>query len=169
LTAINERRRRIGDTVRESIAAEEPMHMEQTWVVVAESSRARIFALRGLQAPMEELEDLVNPSARAPEHDLVSDRPGRTTDSTGGRRHAKEPQVSPKEQVVLSFARTVADHIEQARTHGEFESLIVAAAPEFLGLLRKSLSEATRQKIKREIHKNIVREDEKNIRAYLQP
>lgn len=150
-------------------AAEGQVHMEQTWVVVAESSRARIFALHGLQTPMEELEDLVNPAGRAPEHDLTSDRPGRTTDSTGSQRHAKEPQVSPKEQVVVTFARTVADHIEQARTHGEFQNLILAAAPEFLGLLRKSLSEATRQKIKREIHKNIVREDEKNIRKYLQP
>jgi len=142
--------------------------MQQTWVVVAESSRARIFALRGLQTPLEELEDLVNPAARAPEHDLISDRPGRTMDSTGRRRHAKEPQVSPKEQVVLNFAREVAEHIERGRTHGAFENLFIAAAPEFLGLLRKSLTEATRQKIKKEIHKNIVREDEKTIREYLQ-
>ena len=142
--------------------------MKQTWIVVAESSRARIFALRGLTSPLQELEDLVNPAARAAERDLVSDRPGRTVDSTGGQRHAKQPQVTPAEQVVLTFARAIADHVEQGRTHGKFEDLIVVAAPEFLGLLRKSLTEATRHKIKKEIHKNLVREDEKTIREYLQ-
>ena len=142
--------------------------MEHTWVVVAESSRARIFALRGLTTPLEEREDLVNPAGRAPEHDLVSDRPGRTWDKTG-RRHARQPPVSPGEQVALDFARHVAGHLEHGRTHGEFETLIVVAAPEFLGLLRKSLTEETRRRIKKEIHKNLVREDEKAIREYLQP
>ena len=103
------------------------MRTGQTWVIVAEAGRARIFALQGLQSPLKELEDLVNPEARAPEHDLASDRPGRTTDSVGGQRHAKQPQTSPGERVVQNFARTVADHIERARTHGEFEHLIVAA------------------------------------------
>jgi protein required for attachment to host cells len=171
LTAINARKRRLGEAARaeDLIQKRRTGVMEQTWVVVAESSRARIFSLRGYLTPMEELKDFVNPAARTPEHDLISDRPGRTTDSTGGQRHAKEPQVSPKEQVVLSFAREVADHLEQGRARGDFERLIVAAAPEFLGLLRRSLSDATRQKIKREIHKNIVREDEQTIRGYLQP
>lgn len=142
--------------------------MQQTWVVVAESSRARIFALHGLQSPMRELHDLVNPAARAAESDLVSDRPGRSTDSMGGQRHAKQPQVSPKEQVVVAFAREIAALIEQGRGRNEFEQLILVAAPEFLGLLRRSLDEVTRRCIKREIHKNVVREDEAAIRAWLQ-
>jgi protein required for attachment to host cells len=142
--------------------------MDPTWIVVAESSRARIFALHGLTTPLQELEDMVNPAARTAEHELVSDRPGRTMDSTG-RRHAKQSPVSPREQVALGFARQLAEHLEQGRTHGKFDCLILAAAPEFLGLLRKNLTEATRQKIRKEIHKNLVREDEKAIREYLQP
>jgi len=141
--------------------------MEPTWIVVAESSRARIFALHGLMTPLQELEDLVNPAAREAEHNLVSDRPGRTTDSSGGQRHAKQAQVSPREQVALTFAREIADRVEQGRTHDRFAHLVIAGAPAFLGLLRRSLSEATRQKIRKEIHKNLVREDEKAIRDCL--
>lgn len=141
--------------------------MPPTWVIVAESSRARIFAMRGLANPLQELEDLVNPAGSEPERALASDRPGRTTDSSARRRHAKEPQVSPREQVALVFAREIADRIEQGRTHGKFEKLIIVAAPEFLGLLRRSLTETSRQKIWKEVRKNLVREDERIIRDHL--
>lgn len=141
--------------------------MEQTWVVVAESSRARIFALAGLQSPLREVEDLVNPEGRAHERDLISDRPGRTMDSTGQQRHSKQAQISPKEQRVINFARTLAERIEHARTQGAFQRLILVAAPEFLGLLRGNLGDVTRQCITREIHKNFVRKDEQTIRESL--
>jgi len=141
--------------------------MAHTWVVVAESSRARIFEMDGLQSPLRELDDLVNPDARAHERDLISDRQGRTFDSRGQGRHAKQPAASQKEHRSASFARELAVRMEKGRVLGEFENLIIIAAPEFLGTLRKCLSEATKQQIKREIHKNIVRESEVTIRDYL--
>jgi protein required for attachment to host cells len=141
--------------------------MPPTWVIVAERSRARIFAFRGATLPMEEIEDLVNPEARAPEHELASDRPGRTVDSSARRRHAKQPQVSPREQVALSFAREIADHVERGRKHGRFERLVIIAAPGVLGLLRSSLTEAARRMIWKEVRKNLVRADEKSIREQL--
>ena len=141
--------------------------VEPTWVVVAESSRARIFVMDGLQSPLREVEDLVNPEGRAHERELTSDRPGRTIDSTGRKRHSKQAPVSPREQRVINFARTLAERIEHARTQGAFQRLILVAAPEFLGLLRGSLGEVTRQCITREVHKNFVRKDEQTIRESL--
>jgi len=41
------------------------------------------------------------------------------------------------------------------------------APPAFLGMLRKNLSDNTRQTISREIKKNLVRENEEAIRQYL--
>lgn len=141
--------------------------MEPTWVVVAESSRARILVFEGFQSPLRELEDLIHPEARAHERDLISDRQGRTIDSTGQRRHAKQPPVSPKEQRAIEFARSVAEHVERARAQGAFKRLILVAAPEFLGLLRGNLGDATRHCITREVHKNLVRKDEQAIRDSL--
>jgi protein required for attachment to host cells len=143
------------------------MTTERTWVVVAESSRARIFSLNGLQTPMDELADMVNPEARARDRELVSDRQGRTFDSSGQGRHAKEPATTPKEQRAIEFARQVAERIENGRSTEEFQHLILIAAPAFLGLLRKNLKDPTHQRIKREIQKNIVRESEASIREQI--
>jgi protein required for attachment to host cells len=53
--------------------------MATKWVVVAESSRARIFAFLQAGLAMEELEGLTHPASRAHERDLISDRPGRSS------------------------------------------------------------------------------------------
>ena len=141
--------------------------MDNTWVVVAESSRARIFRLNGLLNPLQEISDMLNPEGRAHERDLVSDRQGRTFESIGNGRHAKQQEQSTRQQRSMAFARELADRLEQGRTQGRFDQLFLIAPPAFLGLLRKNLTENTRQLIKREIKKNIVRESEDAIRGYL--
>jgi protein required for attachment to host cells len=141
--------------------------MENTWVVVAESSRARIFKLDGLLTPLRELSGFVNPDARARERDLAPDRQGRTFESFGSIRHAKQQELTPKQQRSLAFARELAGQLEQGRSCGDFERLILIAPPAFLGMLRKNLSDNTRQTISREIKKNLVRENEEAIRQYL--
>ena len=66
-------------------------------VVVADSNRARIFALQG-RDELSELEDLVNPEARQDERELRSDADGRFY-GKGERSegHVAEPSVSPKQ------------------------------------------------------------------------
>ena len=53
---------------------------ERPGSVVADRSRARLFSVATPKGPLEELEDLVHPEARAHERDLTSDRPGRSND-----------------------------------------------------------------------------------------
>ena len=50
--------------------------MDVTWVVVADSSRARLFAL-GQQNQLGELQDFINPAGRETENALNSDASGR--------------------------------------------------------------------------------------------
>lgn len=141
--------------------------MSKTWVVVAENSRARIFLMKNTGTPLEELADLQQVESRLHERDLGSDRPGRTFDSHGGGRHAKEPVTSPKKNETINFAKFVADRINSDYINGEFEKLILIAAPQFLGLLRKSLTEQVKHRITREINKNFVKRDEAYIREQL--
>ena len=142
--------------------------MDQTWVVVAEGSRARFFRFFAPGKPMKELEDLLNPDGRAHEHDLISDHEGRSFNSRGSARHSMQAPTTHKEQSVEDFSRKVAEHIEHGRTSGQFEDLVLVAAPEFLGLLRKHLGDAARGMIRREVPKNVVRESEDRIRAYVE-
>lgn len=141
--------------------------MNTTWVLVAESSRAKIFAADGPRGTLQEIAALDHPEGRAHEQDLVSDLPGRTFDSAGQGRHAKEEAVSPKEQENIYFVKTIGEKLEQGRTHNEFDKLILIAPPAFLGLLRQHLPEQTRKRVSEEINKNLISMSLDEIRAHL--
>ena len=104
--------------------------MATKWVVVAESSRARIFVFQQAGLTMEELEGLTHPASRAHERDLISDRPGRSFDSFGSGRHAMEEEVSLKQQEAIVFAREISDRLAR-RTRGEFDDSLSSRRPPF--------------------------------------
>ena len=141
--------------------------MKKTWVVAAESGRARIFLLENRVAPLKEIDELSNPVARAHERDLTSDRPGRAFDSAGQGRHSMEPQVEPKQQEAIAFAKKINERLEQGRTKGDFEELILIAPPEFLGILRHNINGNTAKHVTKTIAKHLVQKDETEIRKYL--
>ena len=141
--------------------------MSTTWVVVAESSRAKIYALEKKFGPLEELRDFVHTQSRKRPADITSDLPGRSFSSVGGSRHAMEPPTDPKRHEIDTFAAEIATHIEHARGEGRFEALVLVAAPKFLGMLRGHLSDATRAVVAREIRKNLTREDAETLKRAL--
>lgn len=138
-----------------------------TCVVVAESSRARVFEMVNPRNPMKELVDMVHPQSRNHEQMLTSDRPGRTFDRYGQGHHAMEQEVGAKKQEALVFATQLAAYLQSNCTKNSFEDIIIIAAPEFLGQLRKKLDPGTAGRVVREIDKNIVQQDEAEIRKHL--
>lgn len=142
--------------------------MNKTWVIVAESSRARLFLLDAKNEPLVEMDDMLNPSARIHESELTSDLPGRAYGSTGsGIKHSMEPKITPKDQAAIDFARTIAERVEKARTTNEVESIILACSPKFLGILRHNLSDESQKLVTLSIDKNLVEMPEAEIRAHL--
>ncbi|MDH3588566.1 MAG: host attachment protein [Gammaproteobacteria bacterium] len=141
--------------------------MNRTWVVVAESSRARIFSTTGPRAGLDEIEGLAQPEARLKESDLVSDSHGRSFDSGGTGRHAMGREVDQKHHEAMSFARTICEHLERDRTRGNYEKLILIAPPAFLGLLRKSMHQSCADRVVATINKNLVQHDAAQIRDHL--
>ena len=141
--------------------------MQKTWVLAAESSRARIFAMDSYAVPLREIEALAHPQTRALNQELLSDRPGRSFDSSGQGRHAMSTRVDAKQHEAMTFAKLLGERLERARTVGEFENLVLVAAPEFLGLLRKNLTDNTMKRVTKTIDKNLVQKDEAVIRELL--
>jgi protein required for attachment to host cells len=141
--------------------------MLTTWIITADSSRARIFKTESPRGPLQELEVLIHPEARLHTQDLTSDFPGRTFDSAGEGRHAMGQPVDPKEQEAIRFAKHLADHLEAARVDGQFDKLIIAAAPKFLGQLRQHLSGQLTSMVTQEIDKNLTQHATKDIRNHL--
>ncbi len=137
--------------------------MKSTWIVVAESARARIFTLSGIGAKLQEVTDLSHPESRLHDTELTSGLPGRTFDIQGQGRHAMEPATDPKEREARAFAVEIARHIERGRNDGNFDALVLIAPPKFLGRLRAELSKPARDTLAGEIDKNLVEADTKTI------
>lgn len=143
------------------------MTKSKTWIVVADSARARIFDSFGASGPLHERVDETHPAGRLHAQDLTSDLPGRSFDRMGQGRHKMANRTNPKDREALSFAKTLASRLEKARTGGEFEKLVLIAAPKMLGLLRDALSPSCHSMVSREIAKDVVYEDAKDIEKML--
>ena len=141
--------------------------MKPTWILVADSSRARIFTTKTPSAPLQEIETLAHPESRVHEQQITSDLPGRHQNDTGIGAHGYQDEIEPKEQEVIAFARQIAKHLEQARNNNKFKQLIVVAAPAFLGTLRTQLSEQTKNLVKIELDKNLTQHSAEEIRGHL--
>ena len=141
--------------------------MKATWVVVADSSRARIFKPETPSSPLTELETLTHPESRLHDQELTSDLPGKHANDTGIGAHGFEDKTEPKKQEAINFAHELARELEKAYTDHEFRQLILVAAPAFLGLLRETLSEPVRAVVRLEIDKDLTKESAEDIRAHL--
>ena len=141
--------------------------MAITWVVVAESSRAKIFSLEKIKGPMDEILSLDHPDSRAHEQELTSDLPGRAFDSGGQGRHALSTSVEPKQQETIAFAKQIADHLDTHRKAGDYDKLIIFAAPAFLGLLRERMNDPTNKLVVFESNKNLVQLSTDKIREHI--
>jgi len=136
-------------------------------IVVADSSRARIFTVDTAHSPLNEIETLVHPEGRMHEQDMVSDLPGKDAGKGGAGDHAFQEKIEPKEHEMIAFAKRIADYLESARKANQLKKLVIIAAPEFLGELRKHLSTETSEKIVYELDKNIAHHSEEDIRKHL--
>lgn len=141
--------------------------MKSTWIIVAESARARIFTVSGIGGKFQEVADLSHPESRLHDRALSSDLPGRTFDSRGDGRHAMEQATGPQEQEAQAFATEITRQIDRGQREGNFDSLVLVAPPKFLGRLRSELSKSARNALIGELDKNLVETDTKTIERHV--
>lgn len=133
------------------------------WVVVANSTQARIFKANTVNH-LTELETLIHPGSRLHSSDLTSDRPGRSFESThSGTRHAMEPKTNPQQLEFEEFAKHLSKHLNSACVNGQCGKLYLAASPAFLGLLRQHLSANTTHLVANQLDKDITQLSPKEI------
>ena len=156
----------------------------ETWVLVADSGRARIFAVDNTQkqqqgslyAPSEngalrgvltEVIDRENPFARIPERNLASDEPGVQKESAEQHVHAVGRNEEPKKTEAERFAREVAAELEQGLKAGRFSRMYVIAPDHFLGYLRDVFSDHVKKTVQAEQDKDLTRMSPQEIRSHL--
>lgn len=137
--------------------------MTQMMIVVADSSRARIFSADSAHSPMNEIEDMAHPEGRMHEQNMVSDMPGKG----GGGDHTYQEKIEPKKEEMIEFAKLIADYLDETRKANKLNELLIIAAPAFLGELRNHLSNETSEKIVFELDKNLAQHSAEDIRSHL--
>jgi len=140
--------------------------MSKTWVLVAESSRAKIYSTKGGSDLLEEIADLSHSESRLHEQELTTDLPGSIAGGGGSHQKYKD-HTDVKDQEDFNFAKQIEKKLETAWNKGEFTQLIVASAPAFLGVLRKIMNPNISKAVIREIDKNLTQFDSNEIRERL--
>jgi protein required for attachment to host cells len=122
----------------------------KTRVIVADAGRARVFDVVEDRSGSGLVEGtgMVHDKSRLADREILTDRPGRVRTGMGGHAvTAMSPRTDPKELEAEHFAAHIADALETAHRAGEFEMLVLAAPPHFLGLLRKSMRRAVSERV----------------------
>lgn len=127
--------------------------MQTTWVIAADSGRARIFQMQEPDLHLEEIEDMVNPAGRDVEPESAPDE----------RRRMEAPVAADTEQ----FSRRLGYFLDQAYLEHRFDRLCVIAPPRFLGLIRDCLGQQVQQSVDEEIAKDLAWFDDQAIEHYL--
>ena len=141
--------------------------MSKTLILVADGSRARLYFSKSPTEPWEEMEDLIEPKGRMHDGDLVSDHPGSDSAGGGQGRHVLDERTAPTSAVHQAFASELCEDLERRRVAGEFNRLVVVAAPAFLGMLRKCRGTEVAKLVVEELDKDLVVESADAVRGHL--
>ncbi|MDD5462393.1 MAG: host attachment protein [Methylococcales bacterium] len=140
--------------------------MKSTWILVADSTRARIFTAETPSSPLEEVEVLAHTKGRLYDREITSDLPGRIK-SKDGIGHTYEQPTDPKKHEIDNFAHYVCKCLEEAHNANKFEQLLIVAEPSFLGMIRMHLPEQIKKRVCFELDKNIATHSADDIRKHL--
>jgi protein required for attachment to host cells len=141
--------------------------MDTVWIVVAESSRAKIYVTDLSAKKLRELEGFVHSDSRRHAHDITSDLPGRKKGGGDGSHHALEAETGIKEGEAVLFAQQIDNYLLAGRNENQFDQLVLIAAPAFLGLLRRHMDTQVAKLVVHELPKNLVKSDVAEIRKHL--
>lgn len=152
-----------------------------TWIVVADTARARFFRVARQQSParklvhdplnheptdvLVEIEALFHPESRLPDRALASDAPGLSSVAGMRSKFGMDEKVTPKEAEGIRFAKELALVLKAQNRH--YDRLYLIAPSHFLGLLRSSLDASVSTKIVLEIDQDLSRLGAEEIRGHL--
>lgn len=135
-------------------------------VVIADVAQARILHFFRDEKRLVECSTLINKEGTTPERDLTTDTAGRAFDRVGAGRHAIH-DADARLHGAQAFAKQVAKEMDRQCETGRVSRIIIAAAPKFLGLLRKALSRHCQRLVVATINKELRHLSEDDILVQL--
>jgi protein required for attachment to host cells len=138
------------------------------WVVVCDGAKALVLQNIGdTKFPNLKMREVYE-QKDLPTHLLGADRPGRTHSSAGSGSSAVT-QTDWHNQAEQAFLTQLAEKLDAAVVAGKTKSIILAASPRALGMIRPAYSHALRAAVRAEVDKDLVKlpihEIEKHLTA----
>lgn len=127
-----------------------------TWVLIADGAQARVLAHTGPGNGLKQVEDLDWSIQPLQAQEIVTDRPGMKGGGGSQFRGGLEPRTDPVEHREAEFVKAVAATLGRHQQKGDFDRLVIAAAPMALGDLRKAISPAVQKTVLAEINKDLT-------------
>jgi protein required for attachment to host cells len=126
------------------------------WVVVCDGAKALILENTGdAKFPNLKMVEVFEHKSLAT-HDLGTDKPGRSHSSLGHGRSSVE-QTDWHDQEETAFLHQLVKHLDASIAAGKTKSLIIAAPPRALGVLRPAYTHRLRDAISAEVDKDFVK------------
>ncbi len=141
--------------------------MNTIWILVSSQAEAQIYSANRLPGGLTLVRTLSHEEGAAHARDLASDRPGRVHDRMGSARHSMEPDTGVKEEERRRFVKGMVDWLKAAHLKGEFDQLVLLAAPAVLGVIRKAVAGDLAKAVIKEISKDVIGQDIDKIQAQL--
>ena len=142
--------------------------VSESWVLVCDASRARIYSFRDGNEPVKLEHDVDRPASRAMAQDLVTDKPGRVQQSGNpSLKPGMEAPTDPKEVEAKRFGGELADLVKNSHATGRFDELVLVAPPHFLGILRQELDAQVLRAVSRSINKDLTHLGEADLIAHV--
>jgi protein required for attachment to host cells len=136
------------------------------WVVVCDGAKALVLNNTG-DAKFPNLKTVeVHEQKDLPTHLQGSDKPGRAY-SPAGRSHGTVEQTDWHNQAEQAFLTHLAQTLDAAVAAGKTKSIILAASPRALGMIRPAYTHALRAAVRAEVHKDLIKMPVHEIEKHL--
>jgi len=141
---------------------------QTTWVLVADEAIARFLEQPDDGGDLVPVEEMTDPGAHASIGELHNDSAGRRAGGQPASRLGGGQPLAAQGNATVSagrdeshkeaeqFARDVAARLTERWQQHRFHELKIAAAPRFLGLLRKALSQQVAATVTKEMDKELT-------------
>jgi protein required for attachment to host cells len=133
--------------------------MEKTWVLIASAERARCFERHATDHSLTELVDFVHPQTSLGGEASGADLTGAAGKGHGRTGHAGtqfEPHTEAHAKERASFARQIADYLNEGVAGQRCNALVLIATSPMLGDLRPCLSSAADKVVRNSVASDLT-------------
>ena len=138
---------------------------QRTWILLAHRSGAKLLLSTGLKDKVKVVREFLHPEGRRRNQDIDHESKADHFDP------GLDPQEDGVEHRVEAFAHDLAKVLRDGRTHKDYDHLLIAAEPGFLGKIRACLDKETARHVIGTLNHNLFdlpqRELDKHIRDML--